>query len=192
MCVYVTIWQSDWPTVSPFAACHESQLLLAEVPFALVNYWGAGISNRMKLHTQLPLPPAGWFTSSFALNSYPWASSLRNINKYLKLEAEGLEGFFTGQILCIVALICWYLMVAKEAQISAKCHVFDSTRICMDMASNNYGHKIPQEKMYFHWLISHINHTWISDPSIIINGSLHGLNLCFITLFQSNHLYNID
>jgi len=31
------------------------------------------------------------------------------------LEAEGLEGFFTGQILCIVALICWYLMVAKEA-----------------------------------------------------------------------------
>ena len=39
----------------------------------------------------------------------------RNINKYLKLEAEGLEGFFTGQILCIVALICWYLMVAKEA-----------------------------------------------------------------------------
>ena len=42
----------------------------------------------------------------------------RNINKYLKLEAEGLEGFFTGQILCIVALICWYLMVAKEAVLS--------------------------------------------------------------------------
>eukprot|EP00434_Breviolum_minutum_P039498 symbB.v1.2.035078.t1/scaffold4537.1/size38323/1 len=41
---------------------------------------------------------------------------IENINKYLKLEAEGLEGFFTGQILCIVALICWYLMVAKEAR----------------------------------------------------------------------------
>eukprot|EP00438_Fugacium_kawagutii_P016236 Skav234412 [mRNA] locus=scaffold3157:14862:16347:- [translate_table: standard] len=39
----------------------------------------------------------------------------KNINKYLKLEAGGLEGFFTGQILCIVALVCWYLMVAKEA-----------------------------------------------------------------------------
>ena len=26
-----------------------------------------------------------------------------------------MEGFFTGQILCIVALVCWYLMVAKEA-----------------------------------------------------------------------------
>ena len=47
------------------------------------------------------------------LCSFP--SCVRNINKYLKLEAEGLEGFFTGQILCIVALICWYLMVAKEA-----------------------------------------------------------------------------
>ncbi|CAL1172253.1 unnamed protein product [Cladocopium goreaui] len=33
---------------------------------------------------------------------------VENIDKYLKLEAEGLEGFFTGQILCIVALICWY------------------------------------------------------------------------------------
>lgn len=129
MCVYVTIWQSDWSTVSPFAACHASQLLLAEVPLALVNYWGAGISSRMKLHTQLPLPRlAGSQAVSPWLNSYPWASSLRNINKYLKLEAEGLEGFFTGQILCIVALICWYLMVAKEAQISAKCHVFDSGR----------------------------------------------------------------
>ena len=46
---------------------------------------------------------------------YGETSKFRNINKYLKLEAEGLEGFFTGQILCIVALICWYLMVAKEA-----------------------------------------------------------------------------
>ena len=43
------------------------------------------------------------------------ANFARNINKYLKSEETGLEGFFTGQILCIVALICWYRMVAKEA-----------------------------------------------------------------------------
>ena len=56
------------------------------------------------------------------LCSFP--SCVRNINKYLKLEAEGLEGFFTGQILCIVALICWYLMVAKEARNFILCGVF--------------------------------------------------------------------
>ena len=39
---------------------------------------------------------------------------LQNIEKYLKSEATGLEGFFTGQLLCIVALVCWYLTVAKE------------------------------------------------------------------------------
>ena len=52
------------------------------------------------------------------------ANFARNINKYLKSEETGLEGFFTGQILCIVALICWYLMVAKEAWsffLSANC-----------------------------------------------------------------------
>ena len=38
-----------------------------------------------------------------------------NIEKYLKSGTSGLEGYFTGQVLCIVALICWYLMVAKEA-----------------------------------------------------------------------------
>ncbi|CAK8991445.1 unnamed protein product [Durusdinium trenchii] len=47
---------------------------------------------------------------------------IENINKYLKLEAEGLEGFFTGQILCIVALICWYLMVAKEVSHALALH----------------------------------------------------------------------
>ena len=37
-----------------------------------------------------------------------------NIEKYLKSGTTGLEGYFTGQGLCIVALVCWYLMVAKE------------------------------------------------------------------------------
>lgn len=37
-----------------------------------------------------------------------------NIEKYLKSGKPGLEGIFTGQVLCIVALVCWYLMVAKE------------------------------------------------------------------------------
>eukprot|EP00438_Fugacium_kawagutii_P010539 Skav214536 [mRNA] locus=scaffold410:509958:520741:+ [translate_table: standard] len=40
-----------------------------------------------------------------------------DIGKYLKPEAEGYEVFCTGQVLCIVALICWYLMVAKEAPV---------------------------------------------------------------------------
>ena len=38
-----------------------------------------------------------------------------NIESYLKSGREGFESYFTGQMLCIVALICWYLMVAKEA-----------------------------------------------------------------------------
>ena len=37
-----------------------------------------------------------------------------HIEKYLKSGKPGLEGMFTGQVLCIVALVCWYLMVAKE------------------------------------------------------------------------------
>lgn len=37
-----------------------------------------------------------------------------NIEKYLKSGTSGLEAYFTGQVLCIVALVCWYLMVAKE------------------------------------------------------------------------------
>ena len=31
-----------------------------------------------------------------------------------KSGRDGFESYFTGQMLCIVALICWYLMVAKE------------------------------------------------------------------------------
>ena len=38
-----------------------------------------------------------------------------NIESYLKSGRDGFESYFTGQMLCIVALICWYLMVAKEA-----------------------------------------------------------------------------
>eukprot|EP00438_Fugacium_kawagutii_P026423 Skav202845 [mRNA] locus=scaffold954:3431:9655:- [translate_table: standard] len=38
-----------------------------------------------------------------------------NIGKYLKPEAQGYEVLFTGPVLCLVALVCWYLMVAKEA-----------------------------------------------------------------------------
>ena len=97
MCVYVTIWQSDWSTASPFAACHESQLLLAEVPFALVNYWGAGISNRMKLHTQLPLPPAGWFTSSFALAQFlPLGLQFKEHQEILEVGGRGSRRFLHG------------------------------------------------------------------------------------------------
>ena len=64
-------------------------------------------SHETSYSTTPPPRLAGSQAVSPWLNSYPWASSLRNIDKYLKLEAEGLEGFFTGQILCIVALICW-------------------------------------------------------------------------------------
>lgn len=53
---------------------------------------------------------------------FPGQRSLRNISRYLKSEAPGLEGFFTGQILCIVALICWYLMVAKEVSHALALH----------------------------------------------------------------------
>ncbi|CAJ1381709.1 unnamed protein product [Effrenium voratum] len=41
-------------------------------------------------------------------------SLYQNIRKYLKPEAQGIELCFTGQALCLVSLICWYLMVAKE------------------------------------------------------------------------------
>ena len=66
----------------------------------------------------LGLLPSVWLKLRYAVfkSFCSFSSCVRNINKYLKLEAEGLEGFFTGQILCIVALICWYLMVAKEAK----------------------------------------------------------------------------
>eukprot|EP00435_Cladocopium_sp_Y103_P014045 s468_g3.t1 len=48
-----------------------------------------------------------------------------NIEKYLKPGKSGREGFesyFTGQMLCIVALICWYLMVAKEVSHALALH----------------------------------------------------------------------
>ncbi|CAE7023986.1 unnamed protein product, partial [Symbiodinium sp. CCMP2456] len=41
-------------------------------------------------------------------------SLLDNIRKYVKPDAVGFEAVFTGQMLCLVALVCWYLMVAKE------------------------------------------------------------------------------
>eukprot|EP00913_Durusdinium_trenchii_P028852 g27053.t1 len=47
---------------------------------------------------------------------------MEDINKYLKSDAAGMEGFFTGQILCIVALVCWYLMVAKEVSHALALH----------------------------------------------------------------------
>ena len=45
-----------------------------------------------------------------------------NIDKYLKLGREGLEGWFTGQLLCLMALVCWYLMVAKEVSHATALH----------------------------------------------------------------------
>ena len=45
-----------------------------------------------------------------------------NIQKYLRPEAQGVEIFFTGQSLCLVALVCWYLMVAKEVSHALALH----------------------------------------------------------------------
>eukprot|EP00439_Symbiodinium_sp_Y106_P018497 s3841_g2.t1 len=45
-----------------------------------------------------------------------------NLRKYLNSEKEGLASFFTGEVLCIVALICWYLMVAKEVSHALALH----------------------------------------------------------------------
>lgn len=45
-----------------------------------------------------------------------------NIGKYLKPEAQGWEVFFTGPVLCMVALLCWYLMVAKEVSHALALH----------------------------------------------------------------------
>ncbi|CAE7036725.1 unnamed protein product [Symbiodinium sp. CCMP2592] len=49
-------------------------------------------------------------------------SMYENIRKYIKPEAVGVERFFTGQVLCLVALICWYLMVAKEVSHALALH----------------------------------------------------------------------
>lgn len=45
-----------------------------------------------------------------------------HIGKYLKPDAEGFEAFFKGELLCIVALVCWYLMVAKEVSHALALH----------------------------------------------------------------------
>lgn len=47
---------------------------------------------------------------------------LENLRKYLNSEKEGLASFFTGEVLCVVALICWYLMVAKEVSHALALH----------------------------------------------------------------------
>lgn len=39
---------------------------------------------------------------------------IEDIGKYLKPTKEGLETYFAGPVLCMVALICWYMMVGKE------------------------------------------------------------------------------
>eukprot|EP00435_Cladocopium_sp_Y103_P070734 s1182_g35.t3 len=36
------------------------------------------------------------------------------IRTYLRTDSEGFSTFFNGQSMCIVALLCWYMMVAKE------------------------------------------------------------------------------
>jgi len=45
-----------------------------------------------------------------------------NIESYLKSGRDGFESYFTGQMLCLVALICWYLMVAKEVSHALALH----------------------------------------------------------------------
>ena len=42
-------------------------------------------------------------------------SLYEEISKYLyPVGADSFTAFFNGQTLCIVALLCWYMMVAKE------------------------------------------------------------------------------
>ncbi|CAJ1371006.1 unnamed protein product [Effrenium voratum] len=45
-----------------------------------------------------------------------------DIKRYLKPNAEGLDAFLNGQVLCLVALICWYLMVIKEVSHALALH----------------------------------------------------------------------
>ena len=49
-------------------ACHESWLLLAEVPLALPKCWGGWNLQSRETTT---LPPADWFTSSLAVAQSP-------------------------------------------------------------------------------------------------------------------------
>ena len=44
------------------------------------------------------------------------ASLADNVRSYLNPDAQGIEQFFNGQVLCLVALVCWYLMLSKEVQ----------------------------------------------------------------------------
>lgn len=45
-----------------------------------------------------------------------------DIDKYLKPAKEGLESYFAGPVLCMVALICWYMMVGKEVSHALALH----------------------------------------------------------------------
>ena len=45
-----------------------------------------------------------------------------DIQKYLQLDQVGVASFFNGQTLCIVALLCWYMMVAKEVSQALALH----------------------------------------------------------------------
>eukprot|EP00434_Breviolum_minutum_P027839 symbB.v1.2.024625.t1/scaffold2345.1/size81736/2 len=47
---------------------------------------------------------------------------VENIRKYLNSDNGGIAVFFSGQVLCLVALICWYLMVAKEVSHALALH----------------------------------------------------------------------
>ncbi|OLP77710.1 hypothetical protein AK812_SmicGene42202 [Symbiodinium microadriaticum] len=63
----------------------------------------------------LPARPMDYLTLFLSLHiSGLQVSLLDNIRKYVKPDAVGFEAVFTGQMLCLVALVCWYLMVAKE------------------------------------------------------------------------------
>lgn len=45
-----------------------------------------------------------------------------NIDQYLKPDRAGLETYFAGPVLCMVALICWYMMVGKEVSHALALH----------------------------------------------------------------------
>jgi len=47
---------------------------------------------------------------------------IEDIQKYLKPGEVGISSYFTGQVLCMVALVCWYLMVAKEVSHALALH----------------------------------------------------------------------
>ena len=53
MVFYCNIFPRNLMSSHLISSHHESQLLRAELPLALARHWGAGISNRMKLHTYI-------------------------------------------------------------------------------------------------------------------------------------------